>query len=89
MTVSYAGLGFISISLFFDLSGDIGSKIEKLEDDMKLVVALCVSESSVILQRHLTSLNQCFFPQDLKHQESQTKRYRVKEGTEKGCIKLF
>ena len=51
MTVSYAGLGFVSISLFFNLSVDIievkQRKLElKLEDEMEYIVPwkdfLCV-----------------------------------------------
>ena len=51
MTVAYAWLGFVSISLFFNLSGDIieakQRKLElKLEDEMKYIVPwkdfLCV-----------------------------------------------
>lgn len=32
---------------------------------------------------HIMAVTQCFFFQELKHQENQTKRYGVKEGRKK------
>ena len=40
-------------------------------------------------QTRCDAIIECFFPQELKRQESQTKGYRVKEGAEKGFIVIL